>query len=185
MDRMSADNYIVIWKREDGKFCGKMGFASDEIPDEILIADGSPLFECDTIDQAYNKAEEEAVLEYGYHFYQPETFSTPKDTGNLLYESPPQARSLADWLRRVDAKDKVTRSEFGAILKSASGDSIELDSAKAVLHITVHNRETDTDDPAIIFDNRNHVVLSWSEVAQLAALLMEIKEKFHDKKESE
>lgn len=64
---MSADNFIRIFQDEDGKFRGYMGSPSNEMPDEQLRK-RRPVFVANSREQACEFAEDEAVLEYGYHF---------------------------------------------------------------------------------------------------------------------
>lgn len=65
---MSADNYYVIFKEDDGKFRGYMGFASmQETDEEVRKGSRHPMFEARTPNEAAAKAIQEGS-EYGFHF---------------------------------------------------------------------------------------------------------------------
>lgn len=68
---MSADNYIAVYKGQDGKFRGYMKFASD---DEVDY-DGVPFEPAEHLAQFTVSTVEQAIIaaqgiytEYGYHF---------------------------------------------------------------------------------------------------------------------
>ena len=72
---MSADNYYVIFKEEDGKFRGYMGFASmEETDEEVRKGSPHPISEAETPEEAARIAITEGS-EYGFHFanYSPYT----------------------------------------------------------------------------------------------------------------